>query len=66
MRKCFGLNQVNKSISFPPNVQTRFFKKQEKWIIKVIGCCVSGMRKSAMITESETLQSNHSDTFFSI
>ena len=32
----------------------------------IIGCCVSGTRKSAMITECWTPQSNHRDTFFSI
>ena len=35
-------------------------------IITIIGCCVSGMIKSAMITECWTPQSNHRDTFFSI
>ena len=35
-------------------------------IITITGCCVSGMIKSAMITECWTPQSSHRDTFFSI
>ena len=33
-------------------------------IIPIIGCCVSDMRKSAMITEIWTLQTNHRDNLF--
>ena len=32
----------------------------------IIGCCVSGMIKSAMITECWTPQTSHRDTVFSI
>ena len=38
-------------------------------IITIIDCCVSGVRKSAMITEGQTpyhAESNHRDIFFSI
>ena len=34
--------------------------------ITIIGCCVSDMRKSAIITECWTPQSNRRDTLFSI
>ena len=38
----------------------------KKYIITIIGCCVSYMIKLPMITECWTTQSNHRDTFFSI
>ena len=40
--------------------------KHKKRVITIIGCCVSGMRKSAMINECWTLQRNQRDDVFSI
>ena len=47
-------------------IPTRSFTRKSMQIITIIGCCVSGIIKSAMITECWTLQSSHRDTFFSI